>query len=171
MSSLLVVLTVFIAVTAIAVILQAIILLGLARAVGKLAQRGDKVLTQLESRLPRMLSESESLIRESRAKVDLAGNHVVEISALVRDQVQRADALLVDLTERARLQIIRLDETMSTTFDKVDETATLIQHSIIRPIRDTAAVIRGIRTGVDFFLHRRPSPPPALAPQDEEMFI
>lgn len=171
MNSLLIVLTVFIAVTAIAVVLQAIILAGLARAVGKLAQRGDKVLTQLETRLPAMLSESEALVRESRAKVDLAGNHVVEISALLRDQMQRADALVVEIADRARLQIIRLDETMSTTFDKVDETATLIQRSIIRPIKDTAAVIRGVRTGLDFFLHRRPSPPAALAPQDEEMFI
>lgn len=171
MNSLLIVLTVFIAVTAIAVILQAIILAGLARAVGKLARRGDKVLTELEARLPAMLTESEALVKESRAKVDLAGNHVVEISGLLRDQMQRADALLLDITDRARLQIIRLDETMSATFDKVDETATLIQRAIIRPIKDTAAVIRGVRTGLDFFLHRRPSPPPALAPQDEEMFI
>lgn len=169
--TLLLVLTVFIAVTAAAVVLQAVILAGLARAVSRLSQRGDKVLTQLETRLPPMLAESEALLRDSRAKVEIAGQHMVEISGMLRDQMQRADGLLLELTDRARLQIIRVDETLSATLDRVDETATLVQRSIIRPIKDTAAVIRGVRTGLDFFLHRRASPPAVLEPQDEEMFI
>lgn len=169
-STLLVVLTIFIAVTAAAVVLQAILMAGLARAVGKLAQRGDRVLEQMETRLPAVLAESEALVRESRAKAEIAGQRMVEISGILRDQVQRADGLLLEISDRARLQIIRLDETLAGALDRVDETATLIQRSILRPIKDTAAVVRGVRTGLDFFLHRRSSPP-ALAPQDEEMFI
>lgn len=169
-STLLAVLTVFIAVTALAVAWQTVVLVNLARVLTRLAQRSERVLNEVEGRLPALLSESEAILRDSRSKLDIAGTHVIELTGLVRDQMRRADELFSEISDRARLQVIRLDQAISTTFDKVEETTNLIQRTVLRPIRDAAAIVYGVRTGLDFFLRRRPSPP-TLSPQDEEMFI
>lgn len=169
-AALLVVLTIFIVITAIAVAWQTIILVSLARVLTRLALRSERVLNEVEGRLPPLLTESEAILRDSRAKIDIAGTHLIEITGLARDQMRRADELFAEISDRARLQVIRLDQAISTTFEKVEETTEMVQRTVLRPIRDAAAIIHGVRTGLDFFLRRRPSPP-ALSPQDEEMFI
>lgn len=169
-STLLVVLTVFIAVTAIAVAWQTLILVGLARVLTKLAARSERLLNDVEGRLPALLNESESLLRDSRAKIEIAGDHMVEISGLARDQMRRADELFGEITDRARLQVARVDQALASAFDRVEETTSMVRNTIVRPIRDAAAIVHGVRTGLDFFLRRRASPP-VLTPQDEEMFI
>jgi hypothetical protein len=53
---------------------------------------------------------------------------------------------------------------------RVNETAAIVQGSVIRPVREVAAIAKGVGRGLDFFFRRGRSTVDQ-ARQDEEMFI
>ena len=74
-------------------------------------------------------------------------------------------------SDRLRLQVIRLDQLLSNTVARVEETTELVQHNVLKPIRELSAILAGVRTGLDFLLRRNKSRADRPATQEEEMFI
>jgi len=92
--------------------------------------------------------------------------------------LERVSRNASEVTDLATMQARRLDLVLADTIDKVEETASLVQRLVLRPLRPVShlvAVLKGIRTGIDVFLHleRRESPPPKSrgGEDDEHLFI
>ncbi len=169
-------LIVFIALAAVALLGQWIALLVMSRKVGALADRIAPLLPQVEASarmLPPLVLEVQAMVVETRPKLQAVAANVAEITVLARDQVRRADALATDLGERLELQMVRVDEALTTALANFEQISTTFRQTVLRPVQDVNAIVQGVRTGLDFFFRHRPSP--ALAPravyQDEEMFI
>jgi hypothetical protein len=163
-------LAVAIVVIAAAVVWQALVFFGIARTVERLSRRFEAVLADAEQKLPHLLAEAEEIVTDARGKFEAASTNIVEITELAKHQVACADELVTDFTDKLRLQAVRLEETWSSVVQGVEKTTSRMQKTVIGPVHDLTALMRGIRTGVDFFFKRRPSPT-AKAYQDEEMFI
>lgn len=120
---------VFLAVIALASIVQAGFLIGLALEGKKLSRR----VAELQDRIEKDLRPSlDNLSRMSR--------NVAEVSDLAVLQVRRVDGLLAD------------------TIEKVEETTTLIRKVVLRPIGplvDLAAFLKGIRRGLEVYQQLR----------------
>jgi hypothetical protein len=86
-------------------------------------------------------------------------------------QLTRIDQLLTEVTDRARLEIIRVDELVADTVHRVEQTTEFIQKSVVRPVKETEAVVHGIFAAVQVLLRRGGFRTPERATQDEEMFI
>ncbi len=167
---LLTILTVFVVITGLAALAAAILLAVMARRFFQLSQRADGILSVLETRLPPLLTDAQAAISETRARVQQIGEHIAVFSQLVRRQAERADDLLADISDRVKLQVIRLDDMVGDVVSRVEQTIDSLQSLLLRPIKDFGALVHGFRTGLDFFVRRRSSPP-AQTRQDEEMFI
>lgn len=167
---LLTILTVFVIITGLAALTVAILLAVMARRFFQISQRADGLLSVLETRLPPLLSDAQAVISETRDRVRHIGEHLTVFSQLARKQGERADDLLADIADRVKLQIIRLDGMVSDVMTRVEQTLDSLQNLLLRPMKDFGALINGFRTGLDFFVRRRSSPP-AKSRQDEEMFI
>jgi hypothetical protein len=162
----------FIAVTAFAVLLQALIMVALYLAVRKSTAKMEALATEVRSKVLPTMETVQNILVELRPKIDIMSTNLSESSTLVRNQLGRIDATLTDALDRTRLQVIRADELLNRTMDKVEETSEIVHKTVISPLRQVNGLMTAISTGIDVFLGQKRRHPKngAGMPQDE-MFI
>jgi hypothetical protein len=161
----------FIAVTAFAVMLQALIMVALYLAVRKSAAKMEALTTEVNSAMP-TVGTVQSMLAELRPKLEVISTNFSESSTLVRNQLGRIDATLTDALDRTRLQVIRADELLNRTMDKVEETSEVVHKTVISPLRQVNGLMSAISTGVEVFLgHKRRHPKNGAGVPQDEMFI
>ena len=165
-------LTVFIAVTAGAVLLQAMILVALYVSVRKSTAKMDALATELKEKAIPTMETVQSFIVEVRPRIETIAENVSDSTTLIKNQLERLDATLTDVLDRTRLQVIRADELLNRTMDKVEETSEIVHKTVVSPLRQVSGVMNAIYTGVEVFLgtKRRSGKNGMGVPQDE-MFI
>jgi hypothetical protein len=169
-------LTIFIAITAAAVFLQAVVLIALLFAMRKLSARIQEVTDETQSRVFPLLENAKvmqqdvkDLLETTRPKLDLVLDNLAHMTTTARTNVERADATLNDLLDRVRLQVIRADEMVTRTMDRVEETSEKVQHSVMSPVRQVSGILQAVSVGVGTFFSnqkRRRNGGPS-----DEMFI
>src|SRR6202158_637646 len=103
----------FIAVTAFAVMLQALLMVALYLAVRKSSAKMEALATEVTSKAVPTMETVQSILVEIRPKLDVMTVNLSESSTLVRNQLGRLDATLTDALHRARLHVIRAVELLS----------------------------------------------------------
>jgi hypothetical protein len=165
-------LTLFIAITAAAVVIQALILIALYLAVRKTSARMEALAAEVKTKALPTIETAHSVLVDLRPKVDQIAANVSQSTAMVRGQMERLDATLSDVIDRTRLQIIRADELVNRTMDRVEETTDMVHRTVVSPLRQINGLVQGLGVGLEFLLRRRrrPSGDGMGVPQDE-MFI
>ena len=165
-------LTFFVAITSIAVVIQAAILVALFLTMRNRSARALAIAEQVQSRAIPALESAQAILADAGPKIQIITNNLVEVTGTLKTEVERVDLTVADLLDRTRLQIIRADELVSRAMDRVEETTELVQHSVISPIRQISAIITGLTAGVGaFFGKRMRTSQDGAAEQDEELFI
>ena len=134
-------LTLFIAVTSAAVVLQMLILAGMYFTMRKLAARVEALSSEAESRLFPMLEtikvvqdDLKQFLATSRPNIEAVIENVKTITTGARTDFERVDATLNDILDRLRLQVIRGDEMVSRALDSVEQTTEKVQHTVLSPV-------------------------------------
>ena len=109
-----------------------------------LARRLNQLLTQVEREM-RPLADSVNTIARDAAR----------ISSLAAGQVERVDRLVTELTAR------------------IEQTATTVQDAILKPLREGAAIMSGVKAVIDVFreLTGRAGRTPARTEDEDALFI
>jgi uncharacterized protein YoxC len=166
----------FIAVTGIAVLLQAGVLLAMYLAMRKSGQRMEELAGDVKTKVMPTVVEVQAMITTLRPKIETIVENMSETTTTLRSEVRRVDATVNDAVDRARLQIIRADELLSRTLDRVEQTSDMVHKTVVSPVKQLSGLVQGITTGLEFLFggrnrrnggsreERRP------VPQDE-MFI
>lgn len=135
---------VFLGVIALATFTMAAIQVGAIVYGVSVARRVDRLLAQVEQEM-KPLAESINTIARDAAR----------ISSLATGQVERIDRLVTDLTTR------------------IEQTATTVQGAILKPLRDGAALMSGVKAAIDVFREftHRSGTNRARAEDDDALFI
>jgi hypothetical protein len=135
---------VFLGVIALATLVMASIQVGFIVFGWLVARRVTRMLTQLEHDLRPLTESLNSMARDAARTTTLAAN-----------RVERVDKLLDDLTTR------------------IEHTTTTLQDSILRPLRDGAAVMAGVRTALEVFrdFTKRPGASRTRQEDEDALFI
>jgi hypothetical protein len=167
------VLKIFIYATAVAVILQMFILLGLAISLRKTSAKVEALTTEIQGRIGPILTSAEALLNSSRGKVEVVMSNLVATTTTLKTQMDRLDATVSDIVDRTRLQVIRADDIVTRTLDRVEQTSEIVQNTVVSPVRQISGIVQGVSVGISaFFGHnRRARRNSARATQDEELFI
>jgi len=170
------VLKIFIYATAVAVVLQMFILLGLAISLHKTSAKVEKLASEVHGRALPILASAETIINDSRGKIVIVMNNLVATTGTLKTQMDRLDATVNDIVDRTRLQVIRADDIVTRTLDRVEETSELVQHTVVSPVRQISGIVQGLSVGISAFLSqtrtsRRRRSNAARVTQDEELFI
>jgi outer membrane murein-binding lipoprotein Lpp len=147
--------TVFIALTGIAVLLQAVILMALYLAVTKSSARIEAIATEVKTKVLPTIEQAEAMLTEMRPKLHVIAENLQESTTVLRDQVQRVDATVNDVVDRGRLQIIRADELMTRTLDRVEHTTDMVHNTVMSPIRRLSGLMQGVTVALEFLLGSR----------------
>jgi hypothetical protein len=163
-------LTIFIVVTALAVVLQALVLLGMFLALRKTSAKVESLAEEVKTKVLPTAELAHSMMTELRPKIVNVVDNVSVSTTMLRTQLERVDATLTDIVDRTRLQVIRADEFVTTTMDKIEETREAVQRTVVSPVRHISGLMHGVTAGVEAFFSRRRSRSSGNVPQDE-MFI
>jgi hypothetical protein len=148
-------LTVFVALTGVAVLLQAVILAALYLAMRKSSARMEALAVEVKTKALPSLETAQAILTELRPKLTVIADNLTETTYSVRSQVERMDATVNDVVDRARLQIIRGDELLTRTLDRVEETSDIVHDTVVSPVRQFAGLIQGVTAGIEFLLGNR----------------
>ncbi len=168
-------LTIFIAVTSAAVVLQMLILAGMYFTLRKMAAQvktaTDEVKTQAMPLLENgkhIQGQIQHILETSSPKLELVLDNAAAITTTAHNSIGRVESTLNDVLDRTRLQVIRADEMVTRAMDSVEETTEKVAHSVTSPVRHASGIMQGISTGFGtFFGQKKPRKP---GPSDE-MFI
>jgi hypothetical protein len=161
-------LTIFIAVTSAAVVIQAGILVAMYLAVRQTTARTEALANEVRSKVLPTVELAQSMLADLRPKVESIVNNFNESSAMARHQMERLDATMSDLLDRARLQVIRADELVGKALDRVEETGELVHKTVVSPVRQVSGVLQGLTAGLEFFFSGRRKSRNGV---EDEMFI
>jgi methyl-accepting chemotaxis protein len=145
----------FIALTAIAVALQAGVLVAMYVAMRKSSARMEALAVEVKTKALPTLETAQAILAEIRPKLTVIADNLTETTHSVRSQVERMDATVNDVVDRARLQIIRGDELLTRTLDRVEETSDMVHNTVVSPVRQFAGLIQGVTAGIEFLLGNR----------------
>jgi len=148
-------LTIFIAVTSAAVLIQAGILFAMYLAVRQASARTEALASEVRSKVLPTVEMAQSMLEDLRPKVEGIVNNFNESSVMARNQMARLDATMSDLLDRARLQVIRADELVSKALDRVEETGDLVNKTVVSPVRQVSGLLQGLTAGLEFFFSGR----------------
>ena len=148
-------LNVFVALTGIAVLLQAVILAALYLAMRKSSARMEALAVEVKTKALPSLETAQAILTELRPKLTVIADNLTETTYSVRSQVERMDATVNDVVDRARLQIIRGDELLTRTLDRVEETSEMVHKTVVSPVRQVSGLIQGVTAGIEFLVGGR----------------
>ena len=156
-------LTLFVALTAIAIITQAGVLVGIYVMSRRLSDQVERFMKDTREMMVPVRSIAENL--------RTASANIVEIGLSARDQFRRVEAMVTDTGEALHMQLERFDRVSQNIIDRINETAEIVQDSVVRPAREVAAVAKGLTRGFSAFFFGRGRSTVDQARQDEELFI
>jgi hypothetical protein len=164
--TIIILLTIFVAIAAIALLAGAGAFIGLLF-----------VARDLRAKLLAVWPEIESIISSSRRTADRAEKHIATIGAsgvaileVTKQQLAKVDELLSDASTRAKVQMERAEMVMDDTMTRVQETVSVVQRNVLRPVREVHGILAGVRMAIAH-LTRGSRPTVDHATSDEEMFI
>ena len=167
----------FIAVTAVAVVLQTLILAGIYASTRKASQHVEALATRVnEQVLPLILKVLPLVekvlgrVEESAPKVQTVIANLAETSDLVRSQAGKIDETITEIVGIARTQAGNVDVLATRTMQRADVTVEALQHVVMSPLRQVSAVMEGVATGLGSFVGGRKARR-AKPVSTDEMFI
>jgi len=156
-------LTLFVGMTAVAIVTQAGVLIGIYIMSKRLSEQVDRLMKETREMMVPVRSIAENL--------RVASANLVEIGLSARDQFRRVEAMVTSTGEALNVQLARFDRVSQNVMDRINETAEVVQDSVVRPAREVAAIAKGLSRGFGSFLFRKSRSTVDQARQDEELFI
>jgi len=155
----------FTCIAALALVIQAFLLLGMYRATVSLSDRVQTLLPKVEA----LMDTSRVTLEESRATIA----EIRQKSNLVLDtghrQFVQLESIIADFAKRSTKQLAYAEAVVEDTLSRVEDTVSLVHKGVLKPIRSITGIAAGVGAAVQYLMRRRPNPERATL--DEEMFI
>jgi ABC-type transporter Mla subunit MlaD len=165
------VLLVFVIVVTVAVVMQGWAMFGMFLAVRKIPGQIEQIRVDVKQRIDPLTQSAQDILTGARDPLNTITANLAEISEKMRERSTQVDTVMEDLMEKTRVQVMRADQLMTSLADKVETTTDRVQETVIKPLNEISAVIKGIQSGLEFLFSRRRPAGASDATQDEQMFI
>ena len=145
----------FVAVTGLAVLLQAFVLLGILVSVRKSARALLKeaesmrasIMPVLSTALP-ILQETQEILIRIAPKVELVAADVSDLTYRLRIQAAEIQDSAAEIVERVRIQAARMDAMCTDGLDAVDRAGSYVAGAVLKPMRQVSGVLASVRAVV-----------------------
>jgi hypothetical protein len=159
----------FIAVAAIAIVIQTVIIASTLLMLRPTIENFQRIAADLQSKINPILATTSRILDDSEERIRSIMGDASEITHLARGEAQKVDRVVTDAIERLRLQVIHADQILTGTLEVIEETGEKVRKSVITPVNQVSALLKGIKVGLDVIRGRRAGSDGV--PQDEELFI
>jgi methyl-accepting chemotaxis protein len=153
----------FTAVTAIGVLMQALVLLGMLLALRGALKRVNEISSRAEEIAVPAFESTRDLLKDISPKLKVAAQNLMEVSQTAKEVSQTAKEVgntvraestqiavaLNDVLQRAAVQVDRVDEMVTGTLTSVAHATGALQKAVSGPARQVGALLSGLRAGFD----------------------
>jgi predicted transcriptional regulator len=146
---------VFTAITAFAVLLQALVLLAIFFAMLKSMQKLHGLLDEIKGKALPVLSTTQSLLEDVSPKLKIATTNLTEVSHTLRHQANHVNETVELLLDKTNDQIGRVDEMVTATLDALNQASRAVETAVALPARRVSSVIQGVRAGMGVLLGKK----------------
>jgi len=136
----------FVALTALAVVTQACVLVAFYLMSRRLSNQVDRFM--LETR------EMMVPVKAITQNLQVASSNIMEIGVSAREQFRRVEEMVADTGDALNVQLSRLEDVTRDVADRINSTADMMQSTVIRPVREVAAMAKGVGRGFGFLFRR-----------------
>jgi hypothetical protein len=189
-------LMIFIGITAVAVLLQASVLLGMFLIMRKAIVAGKEEAAEFRAKLTPVLDGSKELLDSGQDVIRLAKDLVKGAHSLITDLEPHLESAATDLADMARdihqqanklqgavddaafkaqRQVDRVDKMATSTLNRLERFGSLINDAVNVPVRQLSGVIAAAKAVVGTLRTpaqpRRHAPPPAPVADDKDLFV
>lgn len=155
-----------IVVSALALILQALLMLG----VYKTSMATRDQVTAIAGHVETFVESAQRNFEQTRKQISEVATKTSQVLDLTHKQLVRIDDVLGEATTRAKIQMDRVELILDDTLSRLHEMTALLQKGVLRPVREINAVAAGIQAALGYLL-RSQRTSVEQATHDEEMFI
>ena len=146
----------FVALTAIALSSQAIILFAIFLSLRKAAKAVKEDIDDLRASILPVVDHTRDVIARLAPMVEAATNDVMEMVRTLREKSVELDESVSEILERLHRQTARVDGMLSGALDTVDRAGEYVADAVSGPVRQISAVLASIKAIVGAL--RAPSP-------------
>lgn len=144
------VLAIFTAITAVAVLIQAGVLLGMFIVMRKSMMKMQALADEVKGKALPALTTTQALLEDLAPKLKVATANLTEVTHTLRTETKHVTETVDVLLNKANVQMNRVDGMLTATFDAVDHAAHAMENAVTVPVRRFSGVVNGVRTGVEF---------------------
>src|SRR6476659_4857512 len=156
-------------VMAITLIVMAIVVRRVVATVKRVEERVDPLITQVNA-MSVQGKEMSVYFTEVSANLSTATKYLAESTELIREEVAELRLLVGETAVTARDKVALVSRTIDKTQMQVSQTTEFVQEKIVEPAREIAAIMAGVRKGLEVLFAPSPKQIDRVYMEDE-MFI
>jgi methyl-accepting chemotaxis protein len=156
-------------------------------AMAVLVNRTVKTVTRLEEKLDPLIVRANAISAQAQGiavqgrqiaeqfnvmsgHLSTATGNLAESTGLIKEEVRGLMVLADETAHVAKDKVEMVSRAIDTTHERVMDTTEFIQRKVVEPARELAAILAGVRRGLEVLVAPTPSPINSTY-GDEEMFI
>jgi methyl-accepting chemotaxis protein len=149
-------------------------------AIAVIVRRVVKTVTRLEERFDPLIDKVNAMsvqgkeisvhFSEISANLSTATRHLAESTELIKEEVAELKLLVGETAVTAKDKVAMVSQTIDRTHDQVVDTTEFVQRKIVEPAREIAAVMAGIKKGLEVLFAPAPKHLDRVYVEDE-LFI
>jgi ABC-type transporter Mla subunit MlaD len=154
---------------AIALIYASVVIKRITETVKRVEERVDPLLTQVNA-MSVQGKEMSVHFTEVTSNLSTATKHLAESTELIKEEVTELKSLVSASAHTAADKVQLVSRTIERTQAQVVDTTDFVQAKIVEPAREVAAIMAGVRKGLEVLF----APPPKQIDRvyvDDELFI
>jgi hypothetical protein len=160
-------LVIFVAVSALSLLLQVCIMVGMAVGARRMQKNLEGILNDLRIHALPVLNSSRTLLEDLTPKVKTISTNLVDSSNDVRTMAGEITGVVGDLAARTKVQAAHVEDMVDGTLDHITHAGNSIQQGISVPMRQMSGILNGIRAGIDVMW----GTPPRRHNQEKDLFV
>ena len=138
-------LLVFVGLTALALAVQALVVLTAFLFVRKAAKKMQVDVEELRSKVTPILSKSHEIMERISPRIDSISSDVADLSRRLREQSEEFHATANDILGRVNRQTNRVDSMFTSVFDSMERAGNVVADSVSGPARHVNGMVAAAR--------------------------
>jgi hypothetical protein len=156
-------------VMAIATVAIAVIVSRVVATVNRVEERIDPLITKVDA-ISLQGKEISVHFTDVSSNLSVATKHLAESTEIIKDEVAELRTMVSSTALVARDKVNMVSRTIDRTHDQVTDTTEFVQRKIVEPAREIAAVMAGVKKGLEVLFAPSPKQIDRVY-MDDEMFI
>jgi len=157
---------------ALALLLQAFVLLAIFFGMRKAAASVQKQFDELRSSVMPFCRDARHVFVRVAPKVEQTTADLAELAHTLRTQSDDVKSVTAEIIESTRRQAVRVDQMATTVLDAADRAVAYTSDVVVKPMRQISGALAAVKAVVDVLRSRNGARPrPGNKPGDPEMFV